>query len=74
MAHYYAILTEKGRTNRWGVLIEEGALTEGVRYLFSIAQKHFCSILNTFSLIMNTFKNFFHDVLSFIRGNEYEKS
>ena len=30
-AHYYAILSEEGRTIREGILIEEGALTEGVR-------------------------------------------
>ena len=31
LAHYYASLVEMGRTIREGVLIEEGALTEGVR-------------------------------------------
>ena len=36
--HHYAILTENGRTNRQGVLIEEGALTEGVRYLVTFYQ------------------------------------
>ena len=30
-AHYYAILAVEGRTFREGVLIEEGALTDGVR-------------------------------------------
>ena len=32
-AYYYAIITGKGRTNWYGVLIKEGALTEGVRFL-----------------------------------------
>ena len=35
-AHYQAILAEGGRTNRWDVLTEEGALTEGVRYLITL--------------------------------------
>ena len=30
--HYYAILAEEGRTIRLGVVIEKGALIEGVRY------------------------------------------
>ena len=32
-AHYYTILVEGVRTIREGVLIDEGALTEVVRYL-----------------------------------------
>ena len=31
-AHYCAFLAEEGRTIRLGLLIEKGALTEGVRY------------------------------------------
>ena len=33
MAQYYAIFAEGDSTIREGVLIEEGALTEGARYL-----------------------------------------
>ena len=31
-AHYHAILAEEGRTIRLGVVIEKGALIEGVQY------------------------------------------
>ena len=32
-AHFYIYLAERGRTIRYGVLVDEGALTEGVRYI-----------------------------------------
>ena len=45
-AHYYIILVEGVRTIREGVLIEEGALTEVVRYpnLISAIMEDFFSI------------------------------
>ena len=39
--HYYTILVEGFRTIREGLLIEEGALTEVVRYI-SIEMCYFC--------------------------------
>ena len=40
-AHYYAIIAKRGFTIPYGVLIEEGALTEGLRY-FGPERKVIC--------------------------------
>ena len=41
-AHYYTILAEGVRTNREGVLIVEGALTEVLRYIHEVCNVDSC--------------------------------
>ena len=54
-AHYHTILVEGVRTIREGVLIEEGALTEVVRYSISvISQRFIFLILGILTLTMKS--------------------